>query len=204
MTQVCAGSAVGRTPYGRWRHLLPALLVGGVLLGGGSAVWAEPAAEPASEPPPCQSVNKKSVKIEGWINREHRKNRRTIVKEFKQIKNTRTALKVFPMGTTAKVIAVGRCVPAYIAREVMAKALRYTGGIESLVQQAFLPTHWIGIGTTQFDEPSQQIVTAEQVQQLMNPDLSDAEFHALYRQFSIQDDTVPYFGLTPSNVKKVD
>ena len=108
------------------------------------------------------------------------------------------------MGKTSKVVAVGRCVPAYIARHVMQKALKYTSGITSLVNQAFLHTHWIGIGTTTFDEPSQQIVNADQVQQLLDPKLSSEEFHALYRKFSIQDDTVPYFGLTPRNVKKVD
>ena len=108
------------------------------------------------------------------------------------------------MGETAKVIGIGRCVPAYIARHVMAKTLKYTSGIESLVNQAFLHTHWIGIGTTTFDEPSQQLVTEEQVKQLMDPSLGDEEFHALYRKFSIQDDTVPYFGSTPKNVKKLN
>ena len=94
--------------------------------------------------------------------------------------------------------------PAYIARHVLTKALKYTDGITSLVNQAFLHTHWIGIGTTTFDEPSQQIVSVDQVQQLLNPQLSSEEFHALYRKFSIQDDTVPYFGLRTRNVKKVD
>jgi hypothetical protein len=37
----------------------------------------------------------------------------------------------------------------------------------------------------------------------MDPALGDEEFHKLYREFSIQDDTVPYFGSTPKNVKKV-
>jgi hypothetical protein len=82
--------------------------------------------------------------------------------------------------------------------------LKYTSGIGALVQQAFLPTHWIGIGTTMFDEPSQQLVTEEQVRQLMEPSLGDEEFHKLYRQFSVQDDLVPYFGLKSKNVKKVD
>ncbi len=44
----------------------------------------------------------------------------------------------------------------------------------------------------------------EQVKQLMNPELSDEEFHELYRKFSVQDDLVPYFGLEKKNVKKVD
>lgn len=158
----------------------------------------------ADAPKACVSKEDKKIKIEGWINREYRKEHRAIVKEFKEVSKSRTRIKVFPMGKTAKVIAVGRCVPAYIARQVMEKALKYTGGVESLVNQAFLPAHWIGIGTTQFDEPSQQLVDAGQVKELMNPDLSDEEFQVLYRKFSVQSDTIPYFGSTPKNPRKVD
>lgn len=158
----------------------------------------------ADAPKACESKENKKIKIEGWINREYRKEHRAIVKEFKEVPKTRTSLKVFPMGNTAKVIAVGRCVPAFVARQVMEKALKYTGGVESLVNQAFLPAHWMGIGTTQFDEPSQQIVTADQVKELMNPDLSDQEFHVLYRKYSVQSETIPYFGSTPKNPRKVD
>ena len=53
-----------------------------------------------------------------------------------------------------------------------------------------------------FDEPSQQLVNEDQVKQLLNPELSTDEFHALYQKFSIQDETVPYFGLRPDNVKR--
>lgn len=188
------------------------------LLLASSGAWAEdPAPSPAQASPaettpapapkaapPCPSLEEKPVKIEGWINREHRKHHRAIAKEFTRMKHTRASIKVFPMGQTAKVVAVGRCVPAYIARDVLEKSLKYTGGIESLVNQAFLPPHWIGIGTTQFDEPSQQTVTPDQVRALLDPNLNDEEFHALYRKFSVQDDTVKYFGRTTSNAKKVD
>lgn len=160
-------------------------------------------AQAAEVPKPCEPVETKGVKVEGYISKKFKRQKRAILKEFKEVGHTRTAIRPFPLGETAKVIAIGRCVPAYIARHVMATALKYTSGIESLVNQAFLHTHWIGIGTTTFDEPSQQLVTEEQVKQLMNPVLGDEEFHALYRKFSIQDETVPYFGRTPKNVKKV-
>ena len=52
-----------------------------------------------------------------------------------------------------------------------------------------------------FDEPSQQKVTPEQVNQLLNPDLDDKEFHALYRKFSKQNELVPFFGLNVPNAK---
>ena len=161
------------------------------------------AAEATKSPTPCEAVETKGVKVEGFISKKFKKQKRAIIKEFAEMGYTRTAIRPYPVGKTAKVIAIGRCVPAYIARHVMAKALKYTSGIESLVNQTFLHTHWMGIGTTTFDEPSQQLVTPEQVKQLMDPALGDEEFHKLYREFSIQDDTVPYFGSRPKNVKKV-
>ncbi len=151
----------------------------------------------------CQPVEEKKVKIEGYISKKFKKQKKQIIKEFLEVGYTRAAIRPFPIGETAKVIAIGKCVPAYIARHVIKKALKYTGGIKSLVNQTFLHTHWIGIGTTTFDEPSQQVVTPDQVQQLLNANLSTEEFHSLYRKFSVQDDTVPYFGSRPANVKKV-
>ena len=158
----------------------------------------------AEAPKPCEPVETKGVKVEGYISKKFKRQKRAIIKEFKEIGHVRTSVRPYPMGDTAKVLAIGRCVPAYVARHVMAKALKYTSGIGMLVQQAFLPSHWIGLATTTFDEASQQLVTEEQVQQLMNPELSDEEFHILYRKFSIQDDLVPFFGLKSKNVKKVD
>jgi hypothetical protein len=153
-------------------------------------------------PEECVPVEKKRVKVEGYISKKFKKDRKNIYKEFAEMGHTRVALRPFPMGKTAKVIAIGRCIPAYLARHIMQKTLKYTSGIESLVTQAFISSHWFGVGVTMFDEPSQQIVSPDQVKQLMDPSLSTEEFQALYRKFSIQDDTVPFFGLRPDNVKK--
>ena len=149
----------------------------------------------------CKPVEKKKVKVEGFISKKFKKDRKKIFKEFTEIGHTRSRLRAFPMGKASDVVGVGRCVPAYIARHVLVKAIEYTGGVGNLVVQDFLPEHWIGIGTTMFDEPSQQKVNAEQLQQLLNPDLGDKEFHALYRKFSVQDELVPFFGLKVPNAK---
>ena len=149
----------------------------------------------------CQLVEKKKVKVEGFISKKFKKERKKISKEFAKIGNTRTAIRIFPMGDTSDVVAIGRCVPAYIARHVLATAIKYTSGVGSLVVQDFLHDHWIGIGTTIFDEPSQKKVTVEQVQQLLSPGLSDEKFHTLYRKLSQQNKLVPYFGLNVPNAK---
>jgi hypothetical protein len=172
-----------------------------VIVAVGLMLWMAGTAQAAEAPKPCEAVETKGVKVEGYISKKFKKQKRAIIKEFGEMGSTRTAIRPYPMGNTAKVIGIGRCVPAYIARHVMAKTLQYTSGIESLVTQAFLPTHWIGIGTTTFDEPSQQLVTPEQVKQLMDPALGDEEFHALYQQLTAQDEQVPAFGQQVPNPK---
>ena len=172
------------------KRVIPVLVVLGLV--GVSAVFAEEK---------CEPVDKKRIKIEGFISKSYRKQRKQVFKEFGEIGSTRVALRVYPMGETSKVIAVGRCVPAYIAQHIIKKSMQYSTGVESLVQQQFVHSHWVGVGVTMFDEPSQQIVSADQVQQLLKQDISDEEFHSLYRELAIPDDRVPYFGLQVPNVK---
>jgi len=172
------------------KRVIPVLLVLGLV--GVSPVFAEEK---------CKPVDKKSIKIEGFISKSYRKQRKQVFQEFGEIGSTRVALRVYPMGETSKVIAVGRCVPVYIAQHIIKKSMQYSTGVESLVQQQFIHTHWMGVGVTMFDEPSQQIVSAEQVQQLLQQDLSDEEFHKLYRKMSIPNELTPYFGLQVPNVK---
>ncbi len=149
----------------------------------------------------CEPVDKKRIKIEGYIAKSYRKQKKQVFKEFGEIGFTRVALRVYPMGETSKVIAVGRCVPAYIAQHIIKKSMEYSTGVESLVQQQFLHSHWVGVGVTMFDEPSQQIVSADQVKQLLKEDISDEEFHVLYRKLSVPNALVPFFGLKLPNVK---
>jgi hypothetical protein len=172
------------------RRGIPVLIVLGLI--GTSPTFAEKK---------CEPVDKKRIKIEGYISKTYRKKRKQVFKEFGEIGSTRVALRVYPMGETSKVIAVGRCVPAYIAQHIIRKSMQYSTGVESLVQQQFIHTHWVGVGVTMFDEPSQQIVSTDQVQQLLKQDISDEDFHILYRMLSVPNERVPYFGLLVPNVK---
>jgi len=171
----------------------------------GLSMWAILfAVSPAWAGDECLPVEEKPIKVEGWISKKFKKERKQIFKEFGALGHTRVRLRVFPMGDTAKVVGIGRCVPAYLARHILKMALTYTAGVDSLVNQAFISGHWTGIGTTMFDEPSQQKVDEAQVKALLNPDLSTDEFHALYQKLSVQDETVPYFGLDRPNAKRVE
>jgi hypothetical protein len=172
------------------KRVVPVLMIVGLM--GVSPVFAEKK---------CEPVDKKHIKIEGYISKSFRKQRKQVFKEFGEMGSTRVALKVYPMGETSKVIAIGRCVPAYIAQHIIKKSLQYSTGVESLVQQQFVHTHWVGVGVTMFDEPSQQMVSADQLQKLLVKTLSDEEFHILYRKLSVPNDMVPFFGLESPNVK---
>ena len=156
---------------------------------------------PAQAQEKCQPLDKKRIKIEGYISKKFRKQRKAVIKEFTELGDSRAALRVYPMGETSKVIAIGKCVPVHIAQYVIKKAMQYSTGVESLVQQQFVHGHWIGVGVTIFDEPSQQLVSSDQVQQLLNPDLSNEEFHKLYLQFAVPNELTPFFGLQVPNVK---
>jgi len=149
----------------------------------------------------CQPLDKKRIKIEGYIAKKFRKKRKVIIKEFTKLGNSKAALRVYPMGETSKVIAIGKCVPVHIAQHVIKKAIKYSTGVESLVQQQFVHGHWIGVGVTIFDEPSQQLVSSDQVQLMLNPDLSNDAFHRLYRKLSVPNKLTPFFGLQVPNVK---
>ena len=149
----------------------------------------------------CEPLDKKKIKIEGYISKKFRKQRKAIFKEFTELGNSKSVLRVYPMGETSKVIAIGKCVPVHIAQHVIKKAIKYSTGVESLVQQQFVHGHWIGVGVTIFDEPSQQLVSSDQVKQLLNPELSSEDFHQLYRKMSIPNELTPFFGLQVPNVK---
>ncbi|OGW16340.1 MAG: hypothetical protein A3K09_00895 [Nitrospinae bacterium RIFCSPLOWO2_12_FULL_47_7] len=153
---------------------------------------------------PCEPVETKPVKIEGWISKKFKKDLSSISKEFAAMGNTNVDLRAFPMGDAAAVTAIGRCVPAHIARHALENALKYTGGVSALINDSFVAPHWIGIGATIFDEPSQQKVTEDQVKQLLNSALTTEEFHALYHKFSKQDDSSMRWGQTVPNIKRPD
>ena len=172
------------------RQIVCSLVMLGLFLGG-----------PAQAKETCQPLDKKKIKIEGYISKKFRKQRKAVIKEFIELGNSRAALRVYPMGETSKVIAIGKCVPVHIAQHVIKKAMEYSTGVESLVQQQFVHGHWIGVGVTIFDEPSQQLVSTEQVQQMLNPSLSTEAFHQLYRKLSVPNELTPFFGLQVPNIK---
>ena len=176
------------------RHkLIPGLVAFGMVL----VLWGAPVygAEP------CRSVEERPIKIEAWISKKDMKNYRSMRRQFEAMGYTYAALWSYPGENPSRVAAIGRCVPAYIARHALQQALNYYGEVNSLVHQNFVSGHWIGLGTSLFDKNSQQPINKEQLHTLLDPALDTFRFQALYQQLTMQDEQVSAFGQMLPNPK---
>lgn len=151
----------------------------------------------------CESVETHPVKIEAWISKRFKKDRRAIKKEMASLPHIKVRLSVFPMKDPAKVMAIGKCVTVEIAQHAIKKALKYTGGITALVDQRVTRSHWVGIGTMLFDEYMQQPIDEKKLKQLLDTSLSTEEFQTLYRKLAKMPDTVRSFGMDLPNPRKM-
>ena len=134
----------------------------------------------------CSSKDDKPLKVEAWLSKQYEKNLRQIRKEFSAMGNTRVNLWVYPAENPSKIVAIGRCVPAYIARHMLRKAMEYSGGVSSLVHQGFISSHWIEVGTSLFAESSYQSITQDQLIALMDDSLETQQFQSIYRELTLQ------------------
>jgi len=70
---------------------------------------------------------------------------------------------------------------------MLRKAMEYSGGVSSLVNQGFVSPHWIGVGRSLFAESSFRPVTQGQISRLIDVSLNTNQFQAIYRQFTTQE-----------------
>jgi len=160
-------------------------------------------ATPAFAQEGCEPVLRHPVKVEAWVSKRYEGNLPAVRKTLGAMGNTRVALWVYPAENPSRVVAIGRCVPAYIARHVLRSSLEYGVGAASLVHQGFISDYWVGLGTSLFAEDSQQKISAEDLKRLLDENLDTLEFQALYRELSRQDEKVQAFGLTLDNPKRM-
>lgn len=151
----------------------------------------------------CPSLEEQPIKIDAWVSRKFKKQKKAIKKEMGSMEHVKVRLRVFSMTFPAKVMAIGRCVPVKIGQHALRQALKYTGGIKELVNQQFLAPYWIGIGTMNFDEYSQRPVNADQVNALLDDSLTTEQFQDLYQKLSRQKKRVKGFGAQVPNPRKV-
>ena len=154
--------------------------------------------------PKCEPLDKRPVKLEAWLSKKYQEDFRYLRKEFGAMGDTRVALWLYPAENPSGSVAIGRCVPAFIARHALQRAMAHTKGVKSLVHQSFFSPHWVGVGTSLFSELSQKKVTREQVDSLLEDTLTTREFQALYRKYTKQEEVVMGFGIEIPNPKLMD
>ena len=98
----------------------------------------------------CAPIESEPIKIEIWLSKRYESELRKLRKEFIEVGNTRANLWIYPAENPSKTVAIGRCVPAYIAHHTLRKAVEYFDNVNALVNQGYFSSNWIGIGTSLF------------------------------------------------------
>lgn len=139
-----------------------------------------------------QSKNEK-ILVELFLPADRKKDIETITKELQAISIRRIRPQFFKMGNPIQNIAIGKDIPAPVARRVIQLALTYNQGIKYILPEfRYFPNH-IVIGSSAFDEASQVPIAPEDLQRLTDPALSTPEFHRLYRSLTGEDKKLPTY-----------
>lgn len=138
------------------------------------------------------TANRK-ILVELFLARERKPDIDQIKRELEALSINRIRPQFFRLGNPPQNIAIGKNIPAPVARVAMQLAITYNGGIKYLLPEyRYFPDH-IVIGSSAFDEASQIPVTSEDVEKLLNPSLSTDEFHTLYRHLTGEDVRLPTY-----------
>jgi hypothetical protein len=124
------------------------------------------------------------ILVEIFLSAAHKSDVDAIKGEFAAVGITKVRHKVFQLGNPPTNVAIGRNVPADIARLAIRLAKTYNSGITKLLPEERLASDYIAVGTSIFDELFQYPVSQADVERLESPDLTTEQFHELYRQLA--------------------
>lgn len=148
---------------------------------------AEPPTTAPGSPPASQAVTEvdpREILVEISLSKDRKGDLDAIKQAFAKVGVTKVRAIVYQAGNPPTNLAIGRNVSAPIARLAMTLAQTYNRGITLLLPEERLASHYIGFGSSIFDESFQYPVAPEDVTRLADPSLSTDEFHALYRQLA--------------------
>ncbi len=163
--------------------------------GGAGPVLADDVAPPGNTGPPMSTAETtpSDILIEVFLSPEQREAIPVIKREFEALSITRVRPQVFRLGNPPNNIAIGRDVPAPVARLAIRLAVDHNRGVGFLLPEyRFFPRH-VAIGSSAFDEASQIPITPENLQRLRDPSLTTEQFHALYRSLTGEDQRLPTY-----------
>lgn len=139
-----------------------------------------------------QEANRK-ILVELFLAKERKGDIDKIKQELEALSITRIRPQFFRLGNPPQNIAIGKNIPAPVARVAIQLAITYNQGIKYLLPEyRYFPDH-IVIGSSAFDEASQIPVTPENVEKLLNPELNTEKFHELYRHLTGEDVQLPKY-----------
>lgn len=157
------------------------------LASGATTHAAEPTAAAPEATPPVQSVTEvdpREILVAISLSKERKGDLDAIKKAFAEVGVVKVRAIIYQAGNPPTNLAIGPNVSAPIARLAMTLAEQYNRGITLLLPEERLAKHYIGFGSSIFDELFQYPVTPEDVKRLADPSLSTDEFHKLYRQLA--------------------
>ena len=147
----------------------------------------------------CQKKFQNKVKVEAWLSKKYEKQFRNIQKEFLEMGNTKIGLFVYPAENPSRVVAIGRCVPVFLAQHFLKKAKKYSLGTTHLVNQGLISENWFGMGTSMFGKNSMKPITSHELTMLMDESLDTESFQEMYRLLTVQNKKVKIYGLNLNN-----
>ena len=147
----------------------------------------------------CLAIKKNKVKVEAWLSKKYEKSFLDIQKEFLEMGNTKVGLFIYPAENPSRVVAIGRCVPVYLAQHFLKKAKKYSLGTTHLVNQGLISENWFGMGTSMFGKNSMSPITTQQLTMLMDENLDTKSFQKMYRSLTVQSKKIKVYGLILNN-----
>lgn len=139
-----------------------------------------------------QPVNQK-ILVELFLAPERKSDLEQIKRELEAAQIRRIRTQFFKLGNPPENIAIGKNVPASVARLAIKLAKTYNRDIKYLLPEyRFFPEH-IVIGSSAFDEKSQIPITPDDLEKLSDPSLGTDAFHALYRRLTGEDTRLPKY-----------
>lgn len=133
------------------------------------------------------------ILVELFLAKERKGDLNAIKKELEAAGINRIRPQFFRLGNPPENIAIGKDIPADIARLAIRLAVTYNRDIKFLLPEyRFFPDH-IVIGSSAFDEKSQIPIRPEDLKRLSDPALTTPQFHELYRQLTGEDKRNPTY-----------
>jgi len=138
---------------------------------------------------PTESNSK--ILVELFLAKERKGDLDAIKKELEAAGITRIRPQFFRLGNPPENIAIGKDIPADVARLAIRLAVTYNRDIKSLLPE-FRFDH-IVIGTSAYDQASEVPIRPEDLKRLSDPSLTTVQFHEVYRQLTGEDKRNPTY-----------